>query len=32
MPKCGVKRSEFSPPWITLMPCWRSHSSVELAP
>ncbi len=32
MPKCGVKRSEFSPPWITLTPCMRSHSSVELAP
>ena len=32
MLKCGVKRSEFSPPWITLTPCMRSHSSVEPAP
>src|SRR5690606_35781356 len=30
--KCGVKRSEFSPPWITPIPCSRIHSSVEPAP
>lgn len=30
--KCGVKRSEFSPPWITPMPRSRIHSSVEPAP
>ena len=28
----GVKRSELTPPWITPMPCSRSHSSVEPAP
>lgn len=30
--KCGVKRSEFSPPWITPMPRSRSHSSVDPVP
>ena len=30
--KRGVKRSEFSPPWITPRPCSRSHSSVDPAP
>ncbi len=30
--KCGVKRSELAPPWMTFRPCWRSHSSVEPAP
>jgi hypothetical protein len=32
MPNTGVKRSEFSPPWITPRPRSRSHSSVEPAP
>ena len=30
--KCGVKRSEFKPPWMTPSPCSRSHSSVEPMP
>ena len=30
--KCGVKRSEFAPPWITPMPRSRMNSSVEPAP
>src|SRR5690606_32232141 len=32
MSKRGVKRSEFSPPWITPRPRSRSHSSLEPAP
>lgn len=32
MVKVGVKRSELTPPWITPMPCSRSHSSVEPSP
>src|SRR6185312_7144694 len=30
--KCGVKRSELVPPWITPIPCSRMNSSVESAP
>src|SRR6185437_12020620 len=30
--KCGVKRNELVPPWITPMPCSRMNSSVESAP
>ncbi len=32
MAKCGVKRSELVPPWITPMPCSRMNSSVEFVP
>ena len=32
IPKCGVNRSEFAPPWITPRPRSRSHSSVEPTP
>src|SRR5690606_1366191 len=32
MSKRGVKRNEFSPPWITPRPCSRSHSSLEPVP
>ena len=32
MPKCGVKRSEFVPPWMTPRPFRRRYSSVLFAP